>query len=587
MKYKNYYNFELGNRDIYSHNDILGMTVQDLFDNELPLSYQYNTIGIPKDEDLTNSPNAHQYTNANGKLRWRSSSKTTEELLEEERKRRAAQEAQTANAQSHLAGFGENSTLPGVTAPKQTLESPMLESEPLVDTNILSDFVGAAKEKWQNRKNNQTLPNTPKENIFQRLGNGIKESVEGFGEPKEVREYKRMTRDIERASRDMQANQVSLEDLVNLPAPNTEPWETLAPIQKNVVLDYPKSIILPEFNPNSKISFSAVEPEKTLTPQESLENNLSDNPELAELSEEELSRVGAEINSEYQKARQQALESQKRQIVGKDTDDMVLQGSVQKSNLKEYIQDSFSRFVDSVNVKKKWHDFQETGFNKDNNMNLNEELQGFLYEKFARPFLPMSSMGVVNAMQNFKLARKDKNINIYDNIEALKNEELISELMNIKDYVNNPILEYSQYAKESKKFSNSPEIKNYVQKNYDKIVAGEIGPEVIEFMSNTNDKNISKLANTFNPKARDRAYFLQHATVLNPKIDEYGYFTCDLADAYDFNKRPDTIQNIPNNWGFAQQEKGNLDNYSTLFHINKEFKKYSKRDRRWRRKKHI
>ncbi len=48
MKYKNYYNFELGNRDIYSHNDILGMTVQDLFDNELPLSYQYNTIGIPK-----------------------------------------------------------------------------------------------------------------------------------------------------------------------------------------------------------------------------------------------------------------------------------------------------------------------------------------------------------------------------------------------------------------------------------------------------------------------------------------------------------------------------------------------------------
>lgn len=55
MKYKDYYNFELGNRDIYSRNDILGMTVQDLFDNELPLSYQYNTIGIPKDDESVNS----------------------------------------------------------------------------------------------------------------------------------------------------------------------------------------------------------------------------------------------------------------------------------------------------------------------------------------------------------------------------------------------------------------------------------------------------------------------------------------------------------------------------------------------------
>ena len=103
MKYKNYYNFELGNRDIYSHNDILGMTVQDLFDNELPLSYQYNTIGIPKDDELTASPNTHQYTHANGKLRWRSSSKTTEELLEEERQR--GEQNRKHRLQIHKASF--------------------------------------------------------------------------------------------------------------------------------------------------------------------------------------------------------------------------------------------------------------------------------------------------------------------------------------------------------------------------------------------------------------------------------------------------------------------------------------------------
>ena len=56
----------------------------------------------------------------NGKLRWRSSSKTSEELLEEERQRRAEQEAQTANTQSQLAGFG-NTTSPAATVPKQAV----------------------------------------------------------------------------------------------------------------------------------------------------------------------------------------------------------------------------------------------------------------------------------------------------------------------------------------------------------------------------------------------------------------------------------------------------------------------------------
>lgn len=316
----------------------------------------------------------------NGKLRWRSSSKTSEELLEEERQRRAEQEAQTANTQSQLAGFG-NTTSPAATAPKQAVESPMSESEPLVDSNILSDFVGAAKEKWQNRNNNQTLPSTPKENIFQRMGRGIKETIEGFGDSKELRDYKRMTRDMERASREMQANQIPFEDLVNMPTPTTVPLESFAPIDKgSVVLNYPKRIKMPGINPNSKVYLSAVEPEKALNPQEGLENVLLAAPELAELSEEELSRVGSEINSEYQKARQQAIETQKQQRAVMDAVDMVLQGSAEKSNLKEHLRDSLSKLTDSLNVKKQWHDFQETGFNKEDDLNLKGEVQGYLHD---------------------------------------------------------------------------------------------------------------------------------------------------------------------------------------------------------------
>lgn len=71
MKYSNYYNFEGGNSDIFTRNYLLGMTLDDIFKNDKALAYQFNTIGIPSDDELTKSPNAQQYTDASGKSRWR------------------------------------------------------------------------------------------------------------------------------------------------------------------------------------------------------------------------------------------------------------------------------------------------------------------------------------------------------------------------------------------------------------------------------------------------------------------------------------------------------------------------------------
>ena len=53
---------------------------------------------------------------------------------------------------------------------------------------------------------------------------------------------------------------------------------------------------------------------------------------------------------------------------------------------------------------------------------------------------------------------------------------------------------------------------------------------------------------------------LQHAKLINPKV-ENGYLYGTLVDYYDFSKRKNTIPNIPNNWGYDQQEKGILQNY--------------------------
>lgn len=524
----------------------------------------------------------------NGKLRWRSSSKTSEELLEEERQRRAEQEAQTANTQSQLAGFG-NTTSPAATAPKQAVESPMSESEPLVDPNILSDFVGAAKEKWQNRNNNQTLPSTPKENIFQRMGRGIKETIEGFGDSKELRDYKRMTRDMERASREMQANQIPFEDLVNMPTPTTVPLESFAPIDKgSVVLNYPKRITMPGINPNSKVYLSAVEPEKALNPQEGLENVLLADPELAELSEEELSRVGSEINSEYQKVRQQAMEAQKRQSAGIDTGDMVLQGSAEKSNLKEHLRDSLSKLTDSLNVKKQWHDFQETGFNKEDDLNLKEEMKEHyeilvnnktdystpmtikekltdsLVQKGFKFLFPSASDVYTDGMTDFSRARNNPNADVLDNMNTL-DEATKKALYNYGVKADERGVYYDSDSEISKKFANSPEVRQFFEENEQAIKQGEKNKENFDFEASMKDL-------FFNKDKADRFGSLQHAKMIDAYYDENGRKHGKFIDNIDYERRypdkpKDVFKTYINNHGFNMQEKGNFENYYIVMDI--------------------
>jgi hypothetical protein len=70
MRFAKYYNHESGNRNIYSREDLLKMTLQDMLNNELPISYQYNTIGIPLVEELNQSPNVCGYLDENGAQKW-------------------------------------------------------------------------------------------------------------------------------------------------------------------------------------------------------------------------------------------------------------------------------------------------------------------------------------------------------------------------------------------------------------------------------------------------------------------------------------------------------------------------------------
>lgn len=169
MKYSRYYNHELGNSDIYSRSSILGMTLQEMLDNEKPLAYQYNTIGIPDEEELKSSKNTYQYTGTDGKQRWRAgvapqpqlqpqpqpiqhTLKSTDDLLEEERQRRAELASQQTAQQP-------------MEIPTQELTQPMEEEivpESLNSTDDKFDWEGLGNlvSKIKNRKKNAAESNS-------------------------------------------------------------------------------------------------------------------------------------------------------------------------------------------------------------------------------------------------------------------------------------------------------------------------------------------------------------------------------------------------------------------------------------------
>ncbi len=344
------------------------------------------------------------------------------------------------------------------------------------------------------------------------------------------------------------------------------------------MLDYPKGITLPEFNPNSKISFSAVEPEKTLTPQESLENNLSDNPELVELSEEELSRVGAEINSEYQKARQQALESQKRQIVGKDTDDMVLQGSVLEEVSKEGI---------LGRLKNKFRNFQETGFNKEDDLNLKEEMKDLydilinnktdysapmttkekvvdaLVQKVFKVLYPSASDVYTDGMTDFSRAQKNLNAELLENMDTL-DEATKKALYNYGVKSDERGVYYNANSKISKKFAKSPEVKKFIDNK------GYLSNKYKEAGHNFNfDAALKDIV--LNPNKIDRFGSLQHAKMVGQYVDKDGRKYGKVIDNVDYAprhvKHPFDMKNFINNHGYNMQEKDSFENYYIVMDI--------------------
>ena len=194
----------------------------------------------------------------------------------------------------------------------------------------------------------------------------------------------------------------------------------------------------------------------------------------------------------------------------------------------------------------------DKGLINSNSMNLWEKFQGFVYEQVPGRLYSNFSKLLRDAIHNFSDAKKNKNARIVKGILTL-DKNIQNEIKRLGGSNNSIGVVYNENSEISKLFSNSPNLEEFIKKsnNLENIINNKYSKGIpFEF----GKKNLLLI------KEYDRYSSLQHARIINPKI-ENGYMTGTLVDYYDFSKRANTIQNIPNNWGYDQQQKGILKNY--------------------------
>ena len=170
-------------------------------------------------------------------------------------------------------------------------------------------------------------------------------------------------------------------------------------------------------------------------------------------------------------------------------------------------------------------------------------------------FMTISGANLQNARRDFKYAKDNENAYIVQSRSEIKNKGLEKLMDNIGIPKNSRGVIYDYNSKQSKQLFKSPEIQDYLRKNYSELLSNK--------QDNTADIE-------FKPHRRfdDNYYGLQHCKLYNPHITSDGYFSGAIVDYYDFEHRKGN--NLPtqiNNWGYSMQEKGFLENQFNIYII--------------------
>ncbi len=168
---------------------------------------------------------------------------------------------------------------------------------------------------------------------------------------------------------------------------------------------------------------------------------------------------------------------------------------------------------------------------------------------------PVAGSNLQNARRDFKYAKDNKNAYIVQSRSEIKNKGLNNLMDKVDIPKNSRGVIYDYNSKQSKQLFKSPEIQDYLRKNYSELLSNK--------QDNTADIE-------FKPHRRfdDNYYGLQHCKLYNPHITSDGYFSGTIVDYYDFEHRKGN--NLPtqiNNWGYSMQEKGFLENQFNIYII--------------------
>ncbi len=200
----------------------------------------------------------------------------------------------------------------------------------------------------------------------------------------------------------------------------------------------------------------------------------------------------------------------------------------------------------------------------ENRMTDYEQLQYNLYTGKIGEQFPIAHDNLMNALHDFENAKKDPNATIINNRAELKDPNINYAMSRAQIPQNSKGIIYNANSNASKQLETSPAINDFIAKNKQTLKAGTIGNDTVVHFKTPQTPQVGFFANT------DNYIGIQHATLVNPHIDNNGYFNTIILDYYDFTKRKGLNPfNIPNNWGADLQDRGLLDNYFNMYYIHK------------------
>ena len=180
-------------------------------------------------------------------------------------------------------------------------------------------------------------------------------------------------------------------------------------------------------------------------------------------------------------------------------------------------------------------------------------------EKLTNKLYPIAADMYTDSRTNFSRARKKTNTRVIDNLNSLE-PKTVKALKNYGVKSDERGVYYNAESEFSKKFGKSRELKKAVDKSLTDIEKGIFKGEDLNFNAKLSDAIVDK-------DKFDRYSSIQNAKLIDAYIDENGKKHGRFIDNYDFNKRPDTLKNIPNNHGYSLQKNGSLENFFTVMDV--------------------